>query len=100
MPSHQCPHNPRLHNKFLLFFSRTTFTTIPRPHWHTDSKDVLVSAGGAVRTVTLEGEVVFRVLWVDVVDGNAALNAAQCKPGGGARLLVGEDPHAPVLQTQ
>lgn len=64
----------------------------------TDSVDVLDVACGAIRAVTLEGEVVLRVLRIHVVDGHASLDAAQGKAGGCAGLPVSEDADATVLQ--
>ena len=39
--------------------------------------DVLETVGHAVRSMTLEGEVVFGILRIHVLDGHPALNAAQ-----------------------
>ena len=50
--------------------------------------------------MTLEGEVVFGVGGVDVLNGHTALNATQCKSCGGTRLFVQEYTHTPMLSRQ
>ena len=49
--------------------------------------------------MTFECEVVLRILWVDVVDGNSAFDAAQSKPRWCICLLVSKDAHTPMLKT-
>ena len=64
----------------------------------THGVDVLHVGGAAVRAVTLEREVVLRVLWVDVVDRDASLDAAESEAGRSTCLLVHKHAHTPVLQ--
>lgn len=57
----------------------------------------LVSAGVGRGAVALEGEVVLRVGRVHVLDGHAALHAAQREAARLLRLLVAEHRDAAVL---
>lgn len=62
--------------------------------------DVLVAGGGAGGPVALEGEVVLGVGRVHVLDGDAALDAADREPDRLLALLVAEHGHAAVLVLQ
>ena len=77
----------------------TTLYTQKQTHI-TYSIDILHVVGGSIGAMTLEGEVVFGVGGVDVLNGHAAFNATQCKSCGGTCLFVQEYTHTPMLSRQ
>ena len=60
--------------------------------------DFLVSPYSSVRSMTLEGEVVFRSGRLQILDRDSALDRSQREAGRRRRLLVRENTHAAVLE--
>lgn len=60
----------------------------------------LIASRSSSRPMTLESEVLFGVGGVDVLDGDAALDAAEREASGLLGLLVAEDGDAAVLVLQ